>query len=87
MDEEEEKQKILLSLNIRPGTYRSQRLKVKTKKEYINILLSYFGYKDICVNEKTECEILLSKIYYCCYYKRIDLLYEFIKILDNKIAE
>ena len=85
--EKENKQQILDKLNIPSSSYRTQRLKEKTNKYNINILLNYFEYNDIEVKSITEYEILISRIYYCCYYKQMDRLLELLNLVNIKLEE
>lgn len=83
--EKENKQQKFDKLQIPSSSYRTQRLKDKTNKYYINILLEYFKYNDIENENIIEYEILLSRIYYCCYYKQKDKLIELSEVLNIKI--
>ena len=83
--EKENKQRIFDLLNIPSSTYRTQRLKEKTNKYIINILLDYFGYNDIDGENIFEYEALISRIYYCCYYKQKDRLMQLLDLLNLKI--
>ena len=83
--EKETKQQIFDQLQIPSSSYRTQRLKEKTNKYYINRLLEYFKYNDIENETIIEYEILLSRIYYCCYYKQKDKLTELLEVLNIKI--
>ena len=85
--EKENKQQILDKLNIPSSSYRTQRLKEKTNKYNINILLNYFEYIDIEFKSITEYEILISRIYYCCYYKQMDRLLELLNLVNIKLEE
>lgn len=64
-----EKHRILQELNCNPSTYRSQKLRGTRNKDMIFVILNYFKYKDFNFSLENEYNILLSKIYYCCYYK------------------
>lgn len=85
--EEENKQDIFDKLNIPSSSYRTQRLKENTSKYIVNILLEYFGYNDVTSEKITEYEILLSRIYYCCYFKQKDRLLEQLNLLNIKIEK
>ena len=85
--EEESKQQILEKLRIPSSSYRTQRLKEKTSKYNINILLKYFKYNEIKSGQITEYEVLFSRIYYCCYFKQKDRLIEQLQCLNSKIVE
>ena len=79
-----EKESILNELGIIPSSYRSQRANYNVKnKNNIKILLDYFKYKQINSEEQCRYEILITKIYYYCYYKQLGKL----EILLNEIIE
>lgn len=85
--ENDKKQQIFNKLSIIPSSYRTQRSKVNTTRESINKLLSYFNYVDVNKDEQLEFEVILSKIYYCCYYKQLSKLYYYLEIINDKINQ
>lgn len=81
----EDKQLILNKLMIIGSSYRTQRNKAKTKKNNVELLLEYFKYNDIKEEEKLSLEILLSQIYYFCYYKQKEKLLDKLELLNVEI--
>ena len=83
--EDENKQDILNRLNIIDSSYRTQRNKEKTTKNNVLTLLEYFKYNDVNAEEKLNLEILLSQIYYFCYYKQKGKLLDKLELLNIEI--
>lgn len=70
-----EKETVLNELGVVPSSYRSQRSNDNVKnKNNINLLLEHFGYKMNYPLIESKYEILITKIYYYCYYKQVDKL-------------
>jgi len=82
-----EKHKVLLELNCIPSTYRSQKLRGTKNKELIKTILTYFNYNDFDFELESQYNILLSKIYYCCYYKIQRQQSELLRELNIQIDE
>lgn len=81
----EDKQLILNKLMIIGSSHRTQRNKANTKKNNVELLLEYFKYNDIKEEEKLSLEILLSQIYYFCYYKQKEKLIDKLELLNVEI--
>lgn len=81
--EEELKKDILEKLNIPSSTYRTNRQTTLAKNDNHIILLNYFKINPIDDSFKVEYDYLLSNIYLCLYFRKI----EEIPSLSNKLEE
>ncbi len=81
------KKDVLKEVDIYESSYRSDRLKPKVKNRNRNILLNYFKYNDVNKESQLKYEICISKIYYCTYYLKLDILDELLKELEIYINE
>ena len=81
------KKEVLKEVDIYESSYRSDRLKPKVRNNNKNILLNYFKYKDVDKHSQLKYEVCISKIYYCSYYLKLDVLEELLKELDTYIEE
>ena len=69
---EKDKLTVLKELGIGSSSYRNQRaMENVSNKSNISLLLDYFQYKMNYPEDQQKYEILLTKIYYCCYYKQL----------------
>jgi hypothetical protein len=87
LKENKPKYELLHEIGISDDSYRTERLKEFVKNDNIKILLNYFNYKNIDINDKVKYEIILSKINYCVYYRNIDELSKLITQLNEYINE
>lgn len=85
MVENKTQKEIFEELSIISSSYRTQRLKEKTVKNYVYILLEYFKYNDINLVDKKEYEILFSKLYYSSYYKQKTRMMDLLEEVETKI--
>lgn len=81
------KKDVLKAVDIYEVSYRADRLKPKVKNKNRNILLKHFNYNEIDLNSQLKYEICISKIYYCTYYVKLDVLKELLEEIDLYIAE
>lgn len=81
------KKDVLKTVDIYEVSYRADRLKPKVKNRNRHILLDYFKYEDVDANAQLKYEICISKIYYCAYYMKLDILKELLTELDFYINE
>lgn len=81
------KKDIMDDLHINYSTYRSNKRKDNSSKEYIEKLLNHFNYNDVSINNKEKYEILLSRIYYTFYYKQMNELPILLKELEKCILD
>ena len=81
------KKDVLKTVDIYEVSYRADRLKPKVKNRNRNILLKHFNYNEIDMNSQIKYEICISKIYYCTYYVKLDVLKELLEEIDVYIAE
>lgn len=81
------KKDVLKTVDIYETSYRADRLKSKVKNGNKIILLNHFGYNEIDINSQLKYEICISKIYYCTYYVKFDILQELLNEIDTYISE
>lgn len=81
--EAELKKDLLEKLNIPSSTYRTNRQNILVKNDNHLILLNYFKVNPIDEIFKIEYDYLLSNIYLCLYFRRL----EEIPSLSNKLEE
>lgn len=81
------KKDVLKTVDIYDVSYRADRLKEKVKNKNRQLLLDYFKYKDVNKNDQLKYEICISKIYYCTYFVKLDVLTDLLKELDTYIDE
>ena len=77
------KKDVLKTVDIYETSYRADRLKSKVKNGNKIILLNHFGYNEIDINSQLKYEICISKIYYCTYYVKFDILQELLNEIDT----
>lgn len=81
------KKDVLKTVDVYEVSYRADRLKSKVKNNNRNLLLNYFNYNDVEQKDRLKYEICISKIYYCTYYVKLDVLKELLLELDSYIEE
>lgn len=81
------KKDVLRKVDIYDSSYRSDRSKYKVCNNNRFILLNYFGYFDVKLENKENYEICLSKAYYAYYYSDIikakDIILEIETIIED----
>ena len=81
------KKDVLKEVDVYENSYRVERLRPLVKNANKKLLLDYFKYNATDPNSRLKYEICISKIYYCSYFLKLDILKELLLELELYIAE
>ena len=81
------KKDILKEVDVYENSYRVERLRPLVKNGNKKLLLDYFKYNTTNPKSRLKYEICISKIYYCSYFLKLDILKELLLELELYIAE
>lgn len=81
------KKDILKEVDVYENSYRVERLRPLVKNANKKLLLDYFKYNTTDPKSRLKYEICISKIYYCSYFLKLDILKELLLELELYIAE
>ena len=56
-------------LKINSSSYRVERTRDIVSNDNIRLLLDFFDFSDVSIENKVKYECFFSKLYYCCYFK------------------
>jgi hypothetical protein len=86
-EKDELKSDIMKELKIVYSTYRTNKRKENSPRDYIDLLLAYTKYSDVDLVNKNNYEVLLTKIYYTIYYRQLKDLSSLSEELNKYIEE
>lgn len=81
------KKDVLKEVDVYENSYRVERLRPLVKNGNKKLLLDYFKYNTTNPKSRLKYEICISKIYYCSYFLKLDILKELLLELELYIAE
>lgn len=81
------KKDVLKEVDVYENSYRVERLRPLVKNANKKLLLDYFKYNTTNPKSRLKYEICISKIYYCSYFLKLDILKELLLELELYIAE
>ena len=81
------KKDVLKEIDVYENSYRVERTRPLVNNANKKLILDYFKYNDVDHESRLKYEICISKIYYCSYYLKLDVLRELLKEIDTYINE